>query len=68
MLWMTLPRRLWLAVAFVLAAALAIPMFSAATPARAAASLPCDIYAAGGTPVIYSASGTALWSTGTAGK
>jgi hypothetical protein len=50
MLSMTLPRRLWLAVAFVLAAALAIPMFSAAAPARAAASLPCDIYAAGGTP------------------
>jgi hypothetical protein len=47
---MTLPRRLWLAVAFVLAAALAIPMFSAPAPARAAASLPCDIYAAGGTP------------------
>jgi Alpha-L-arabinofuranosidase B, catalytic/Carbohydrate binding module (family 6) len=50
MLSMTLPRRLWLAVAFVLAAALAIPMFSAPAPARAAASLPCDIYAAGGTP------------------
>ena len=50
MLSMTLPRRLWLAAAFVLAAALAIPMFSAPAPARAAASLPCDIYAAGGTP------------------
>ncbi len=50
MLSMTLPRRLWLAAAFVLAVALAIPMFSAPAPARAAASLPCDIYAAGGTP------------------
>ena len=50
MLSMTLPRRLRLAAAFVLAAALAIPMFSAPAPARAAASLPCDIYAAGGTP------------------
>ena len=50
MLSMTLPRRLWLAAAFVLAVALATPMFAAPTPARAAASLPCDIYAAGGTP------------------
>jgi hypothetical protein len=50
MLSMTFSRRLWLAAAFVLAAALAIPMFSAPAPARAATSLPCDIYAAGGTP------------------
>ena len=39
-----------LATAFLLAAALAIPLFSAAAPARAAGSLPCDIYASGGTP------------------
>ena len=46
----TLTRR-WvrLAAAFVLAAALAIPAFSA-TPARAATAEPCDIYASGGTP------------------
>jgi Alpha-L-arabinofuranosidase B, catalytic/Carbohydrate binding module (family 6) len=50
MLSMTLPRWLRLAAAFVLAAALAIPMFNASAPAHAAASLPCDIYAAGGTP------------------
>ena len=46
----TFSRRLWLAAAFVLAAALAIAMADAPTPARAQASLPCDIYAAGGTP------------------
>ena len=45
----TLSRRLWLGAVFVLAAALAIPMVGAATPARAQVSLPCDIYAAGGT-------------------
>src|SRR5277367_3856668 len=47
----TLTRR-WvgLAVAFVLAAALAIPAFSGATPARAATPESCDIYASGGTP------------------
>jgi hypothetical protein len=47
----TLTRR-WvrLAAAFLLAAAIAIPLLRAATPARAQASLPCDIYAAGGTP------------------
>src|SRR6202042_1529587 len=39
-----------LAAAFLLVAALAVPLFSAAVPARAAASLPCDIYASGGTP------------------
>src|SRR5580698_6280418 len=38
-----------LAAAFVLAAALALPGFSA-TPARAATAEPCDIYASGGTP------------------
>src|ERR1700742_787070 len=38
-----------LAAAFVLAAALAIPGFSA-TAARAATTGPCDIYASGGTP------------------
>src|SRR6202042_3994415 len=38
------------AAAFLLVAALAVPLFSAAVPARAAASLPCDIYASGGTP------------------
>ena len=38
-----------LAAAFVLAAALAIPVFSA-TPARAATPESCDIYASGGTP------------------
>jgi hypothetical protein len=43
-------RLLLLTAAFVLAAALAIPMLAAPAPARAAASLPCDIYAAGGTP------------------
>src|SRR6202522_3264604 len=51
MLSIALTRR-WvrLAAAFLLAAALAVPLFSAAVPARAAASLPCDIYASGGTP------------------
>src|SRR3984957_14927375 len=46
----TLTRR-WvrLVAAFVLAAALAIPLFSA-MPARAATSEPCDIYSSGGTP------------------
>ena len=39
-----------LAAALLLAAALAVPLFSTAVPARAAASLPCDIYASGGTP------------------
>jgi hypothetical protein len=43
-------RWIRLAAAFLLAAALAIPLLTAAAPARAAASLPCDIYAAGGTP------------------
>src|SRR3984957_6189730 len=38
-----------LIAAFVLAAALTIPAFSA-TPARAATPEPCDIYASGGTP------------------
>ena len=46
----TLTRRLLLAAAFVLAAALAIPVFSATAPRAAAASQPCDIYASGGTP------------------
>src|SRR3984885_2701520 len=46
----TLTRRsVRLAAAFVLAAALAIPVFSA-TPARAATPESCDIYASGGTP------------------
>ena len=46
----TLTRR-WavLAAVFALAAALAIPVFSA-TPARAATPEACDIYASGGTP------------------
>jgi len=39
-----------LAAAFLLAAALAIPLFGASSPARAASQQPCDIYAAGGTP------------------
>jgi len=43
-------RRLWLAAVLLLAVALTIPVYSAPTPARAASSLPCDIYAAGGTP------------------
>src|SRR5258707_13198625 len=38
-----------LAAAFVLAAALAIPLFSA-SPAHAATPESCDIYASGGTP------------------
>src|SRR3984957_254908 len=42
-------RWLMLAAAFVLAAALAVPGFSA-TAARAATTGPCDIYASGGTP------------------
>ena len=42
-------RWVGLIAAVVLAAALAIPGFSA-TPARAAAPEPCDIYASGGTP------------------
>src|SRR5438445_972420 len=44
-------RRVRLAVTFLLAAAIAVPVFAAsATPAVAASSLPCDIYASGGTP------------------
>ncbi len=43
-------RLLWLVAAFALAVALAIPMVGTAAPAHAQASLPCDIYAAGGTP------------------
>src|SRR3984885_6534046 len=39
-----------LAAAFLLVAALAVPLFSAAVPARAAAALPCGIYASGGPP------------------
>src|ERR1700685_1671696 len=42
-------RWVGLVAAFVLAAALAIPAFSA-TQARAATPEPCDIYASGGTP------------------
>src|SRR5258708_37375895 len=42
-------RWVGLAAAFVLAAALAIPLFSA-TPAHAATPESCDIYASGGTP------------------
>ncbi|HEV3170276.1 MAG TPA: arabinofuranosidase catalytic domain-containing protein, partial [Actinocrinis sp.] len=46
-----LRRRTRLFVAFLLAAAIAVPVFAAAaTPASAASSLPCDIYASGGTP------------------
>jgi hypothetical protein len=48
---MTFSRRLRLAAGLLLAAALAILGLSAPTAAHAAAaSLPCDIYAAGGTP------------------
>src|ERR1700722_5198997 len=45
-------RWVGLVAAFALAVALTIPEFSAfsATPARAATSEPCDIYASGGTP------------------
>src|SRR6202161_2221209 len=45
-------RWVGLVAAFVLAVALTITAFSAfsATPARAATSEPCDIYASGGTP------------------
>src|ERR1700727_4098598 len=45
-------RWVGLVAAFALAVALTIPAFSAfsATPARAATSEPCDIYASGGTP------------------
>ena len=46
-----LRRRARLAAAFLLAAAIAVPVSAAVTTAAAAASsLPCDIYAAGGTP------------------
>ncbi len=46
-----LRRRARLAAAFLLAAAIAVPVLGAVTTAAAAApSLPCDIYAAGGTP------------------
>jgi hypothetical protein len=46
-----LRRRTRLAAAFLLAAAVAVPVFAAAaTPASAATSLPCDIYASAGTP------------------
>jgi non-reducing end alpha-L-arabinofuranosidase len=46
-----LRRRAWLAAAFLLAVAIVVPPFGAVTTAAAAASsLPCDIYAAGGTP------------------
>jgi len=44
-------RRAWLAAAFLLAVAIVVPQFGAVSTAAAAApSLPCDIYAAGGTP------------------
>ena len=46
----TFSRRLWLAAALLLAVALAIPVVGAPAPAHAQSSLPCDIYAAGGTP------------------
>ena len=46
-----LRRRAWLAAALLLAVAIVVPTFGAVTTATAAApSLPCDIYAAGGTP------------------
>jgi non-reducing end alpha-L-arabinofuranosidase len=49
-----LPKFKWarLVAAFLLVAAIAVPAFSVATTraAAAASSLPCDIYAAGGTP------------------
>jgi hypothetical protein len=47
----TLRRRTRLLAAFVLSLAIAMPLFgTAATKAEAATSLPCDIYASGGTP------------------
>jgi non-reducing end alpha-L-arabinofuranosidase len=47
----TLRRRTRLLIAFLLAAAIAVPVFAAtATRAAAASSGPCDIYASGGTP------------------
>jgi non-reducing end alpha-L-arabinofuranosidase len=47
----TLRRRTRLLVAFLLAIAIAVPIFGAtATKASAASSGPCDIYASGGTP------------------
>ena len=46
-----LRRRAWLAAALLLAVAIVVPQFGSVTTAAAAApSLPCDIYAAGGTP------------------
>jgi uncharacterized protein involved in high-affinity Fe2+ transport len=50
---MSLPalrRRFRPAAGFLLAVALAVPVFATASSAAAATSLPCDIYAAGGTP------------------
>src|ERR1700722_20178276 len=45
-----LRRRAWLVAAFLLAVAIVVPQFGAVTTAAAATpSLPCDIYAAGGT-------------------
>ena len=47
----TLRRRTRLLIAFLLAVAIAVPIFGAtATKAAAASSGPCDIYASGGTP------------------
>jgi non-reducing end alpha-L-arabinofuranosidase len=47
----TLRRRTRLLVAFLLAVAIAVPAFGVTTTrAAAASSLPCDIYASGGTP------------------
>lgn len=44
-------RRIRLLTAFLLAIAIAVPTLGAATTATAATpTLPCDIYAAGGTP------------------
>ena len=46
-----LRQRAWLSAALLLAVAIVVPQFGAVTTAAAAApSLPCDIYAAGGTP------------------
>ena len=47
----TLQRRMRLLIGFLLAVAIAVPPFGATAPrAAAASSLPCDIYASGGTP------------------
>ncbi len=54
----TIRRRARTLVMFLLAAAIAVPVSAVSTDASAASSLPCDIYAAGGTPCVAAYSTT----------